>query len=330
MNKRWRFECFGILYLSAQAMGQCPDWEQSVRAAETLQGQGRAGEAEQALMECLRETADKPRAGLALIHNNLASTIQDQGRYLEAERQYRRSIAVWGDAGPSGRLGQARTLNNLASLLWFVGRMREAERAFEESAQKHFEVLGPEHPETSIVHSNLGTIQLKKRKWKEAESAFEQALRTLQGPARTSPVAGWLHYGVGVARRSTQRTNEAESSFRSAQAIWEEYRSKGQLEPRHLVHLAMSYRFTNQPDEVARLIRQAVDAVEGDAGMTPNEQGFLLKACAAELKQFPQLTKEAREMEKRSKSILNSDTQLRMVRETVHVSGLMEERRAAR
>jgi tetratricopeptide (TPR) repeat protein len=324
MWKRWRIACVSILSLSAQAMGQCPDLEQSARASEKLQGQGKAGEAEQTLLECLRDSASKPPAGLALVYNNLASAIQDQGRYVEAERHYRRSIALWRGVGPSGRLGEARTLNNLASLLWFVGRMQEAERDFEESARQHFESLGPDDPETSVVYSNLGTIQLKKRKWKEAERSFEQALSKLQGPARTTRAAGWLYYGLGVARYSTHRAKEAEGSLRSAQAIWEPYRAKGELEPRHLVHLAMSYRFTSQPDEVKRLLRQAVDAVEGDSRMTPGEQVFLLRACAAELKQFPQLAKEAREMERRSKSILDSDAQLRMIRETVHVSSLMD------
>lgn len=302
-------------------------WEQSIIRSEALQEQGRASEAEQALLRCLEEAAAIPLGGVARIYNNLGSTAQDQGKYTQAERYYRRSIATWESAGPAGRLARARTLNNLASLLWFVGRVEEAERAFEESAQQHFEIVGPRDPETSVIYGNLATILMNKRKWREAEESFRHALDNMQEPVRTTPVAGWYHYGQGTVYRSTGRHEAAEESFRRAQAVWEPHRRSGQLEARHLVHLAVSYRFTNQPDQFEGLLREVVSRTESDPRMTASEQAMLLTACAKELRQIPQMEKQAKELEKRSQRIHASDTQRRMSSETVPYSALVEDSR---
>jgi tetratricopeptide (TPR) repeat protein len=325
MNKQWLGPCVYLLFLGAQVWAQGSDWKKGVLNAGTLQDQGRAGEAEVVLLNLLRDTTGTPPDGLALIYSTLGSATQDQGRFADAERLYRRSIALWETAGQLGRLGQARTLNDLASLLWYVGRLKEAESALEQSAKLHIEILGPDHPETTVIYSNLGTFQLRMRRWSEAERAFRQALGNQQPTANPSREVGWLYHGLGLVCRSTRRAEEADEYFRKAQSILEQHRSKGELKPLHLIQLAASYRLTNQSGQVEQLLRQAVATIEADGRMTPSEQAVTLTICANELKQLPQMAKEGREMEKRARQILAADTQLRMIRETIHVSGLMDD-----
>lgn len=321
----WWLSTILILLVVGPAYPGETDWRNEIRAAEQLQAAGRLAEAEELLLKCARTPGEVSPGIRALLHNNLGSVTQDQGRFAQAEKHYRKSISIWEEDGESGRLGRARTQNNLASLLWFVGRTSEAARALSESAQTHIEILGADHPETNVVYSNLGTLLLSKGQWREAEAAFLNALKTMREKDGNTSIAAWLHYGMGVVYRSTSRAEQAAQSFRSAQAIWESLRSGGNLPLRHQMHLAVSYRLTGDTARFERLAKDTLTAALNDGKMSFSERVYLLSACSGELKLIPGMQKEARDLEKWTRRLIESDPQLRMSRETIPINALVDE-----
>ena len=75
----------------------------------------------------LKDEALPGADGVASLYKNLDRS-EDQGRFVEADRYYRRAMAEWEKAGQGQRHRSRSNTNNLASLLWESGKVAEAER----------------------------------------------------------------------------------------------------------------------------------------------------------------------------------------------------------
>ena len=83
------------------------NWQDRIRVSEDLRGQGRLVEAREILEHAATGDPEIPRDVLARIYTDLGSVAQDQGKYMDADRYYRRSMALWSPDGAVSQLGLA-------------------------------------------------------------------------------------------------------------------------------------------------------------------------------------------------------------------------------
>ena len=305
--------------------GQTSAWRQAVQTSEGLQEGGRLSEAEQVLLDVLRHEPRFEPDGLAYIYNNLGSICQDQGRFSQADRYYRRSIAEWEKAGKPHHMAMARTLNNLASLLWDTGKPAEAERLLIRSSIIQIDVVGPNHPTAARLFYNLATIRFRQKRWAEAADAYRQVLALdsqLAGNALETAVAA---NHLASIYRKTGRHTETNLLFERARLTWERYRDTRDVAsdgaPLLLVDLATSFWIGNQLAEAESCVSRALAAVETRFGPRHPRTAQTLTLYAAVLRQTNRKA-QARAMEKRAREIGNRDAQLQHSSETVAVDEL--------
>src|SRR5260370_17477588 len=85
---------------------------------------------------------------------NLATLSFYQGRYSEAEAEYRRALDIQERDG----LDTASTLSNLAVLYRRQARYQDAERLYVRALSMPEKALGPQHPEIAGTLPNLANI----------------------------------------------------------------------------------------------------------------------------------------------------------------------------
>jgi tetratricopeptide (TPR) repeat protein len=319
----WKALLGGLCLLSSGTIVIAGTWKQTIELSERLQAEGRLGDAEKLLVSRLEsDSANQNLSERAYLFNNLGSVYQDQCRYLEAERSYRRALLLWGRAGGDWQLPLARTLNNLASLLFETGKLGEAEKLLLQSSAIHREALGSDHQETASVFFNLGAIRLRQQQYAKAETAYRQAIaiwekQNITRELEIARVAGSL----GTICRKTGRRSEASSYFGRAQTIWERHVALGERTPELLLDLARSYSETNQQDRAEPLLKNALVSIEKQVGPDHPKVVAILYAYAA-LMHGMHRKSEARELENRAKKIQISSPQLHLALETVGVSDL--------
>jgi tetratricopeptide (TPR) repeat protein len=192
--------------------------------------------------------------------NQLGLYLMRRSRFPEAERLYRRALAIsecsYGLDDPS----VAAVLNNLAWLLQATGRLGEAEplkrRALAISEHSH----GPDHPSVATDLNNLAELLRATNRLGEAEPLFRRALAIRErshGPDHPDVATG-LNNLAGLLY-ATNRLGEAEPLFRRALAIREH--SHGPDHPHvatALNNLASLLQATNRLDEAEPLLRRAL------------------------------------------------------------------------
>jgi tetratricopeptide (TPR) repeat protein len=148
----------------------------------TLQELGRFDEAEASYRKSIALKPD-----YAIPHNNLGNTMQELGRFHEAEISYKQAIAL--------KPNYAKAYNNLGVTLQELGRLDEAETSLRQAI-----VLKPDFAET---HGSLGCIMYEKGDLDSASHCFKKAfnfdsnlrinelrLMVLQSRATHGPVLG--------------------------------------------------------------------------------------------------------------------------------------------
>lgn len=106
--------------------------------------------------------------GLAHSMGALAQCYQAQQLWEKASLQYRRSLEVLAVAG-TGDLLRASLLAGLGACLLHMAQLNEAEITLLEALQLKQRLLGPRHPELTVVLSELGGCLLRQNKIAEAE-----------------------------------------------------------------------------------------------------------------------------------------------------------------
>jgi len=312
-----------VLFTSRVMPGQMVAWQQAIDTSERLQEDGRLSEAEKVLLDVLQNESQFGADGLAYIYNNLGSVCQDQGRFLYANRYYRRSVVEWERAGDKHREALAKTLNNLASLLWETGKLAEAERVLIRSSIIQIGVGGSNHLETAHLFYNLGAIRLRQKRWAEAEAAYRQVLAIYDqlGDQLETAVAA---NSLALIYRKAGRYAEANFLFKRARLILERSHDARDVAPLLLVDLATSFWSGKQLAEAESTVKQALAAVESRFGPSHPRTAQTLTLYAVILRRMHRKA-QARAMEKRAKEIGTGDAQLRLSRETVDVNELMRQ-----
>jgi len=109
--------------------------------------------------------------------NNLVNTLNQEGRYADAERLGRETLAirarVLGPEHPSTMM----SLANLATSVLHQGRYTEAEKLLRQVLEVQRRVRGPDHPDTASTLYSLAIVE-------ERQGQRDAALRDLQAAIR--------------------------------------------------------------------------------------------------------------------------------------------------
>jgi tetratricopeptide (TPR) repeat protein len=263
---------------------------------------------------------------LAYAFNNLGSVAQDQGRYFEAEKCYRRSIAYGQDGGERSLAVLARALYNLASLLYSAGKLGEVQELLRRSEAIQIEVLGRDHPEIGVLLLNRGALYFKQRKYSEAEQAYRRAWAVLEphGKSRElelAHVAG--HLGL-ICERSA-RKREATAHYNFARTVWEKRVQAGKATPEIYLSLAALYSILRQDLPATLILQAGLVVVERELGPGHPQVGDMLLLYASVLRKTGDKA-EAKRTTKQAKAI-RSNSQERLARHTIAISDLVREKR---
>jgi tetratricopeptide (TPR) repeat protein len=102
-----------------------------------------------------------------------------QGRYMEAEPLYVRSLEIRERQLGADHPEVANSLNNLASLYRTQGRYTEAEPLYVRSLEIREHQLGADHPSVANSLNNLAELYQTQGRYSEAESLYIEGLRIL-------------------------------------------------------------------------------------------------------------------------------------------------------
>jgi CHAT domain-containing protein/tetratricopeptide (TPR) repeat protein len=136
-------------------------WENLADRAEAMLAKADFAGAQQAaetLVEDARRLFGPTHGNTAASYSLLGSTLFRQGRYSEAENQFRQALTIYEDRSGSDSTQTASALNNLALVLEKAGDYRGAELLLQRSLAILRKVHGTDHPDTATTMSNLGRV----------------------------------------------------------------------------------------------------------------------------------------------------------------------------
>jgi tetratricopeptide (TPR) repeat protein/CHAT domain-containing protein len=111
----------------------------------------------------------------------LGTSLLRQGRYPEAEPQYRRAMDIDEKAYGPEQPDSVASLNNLALLLKMQGRYADAEPMYRSALAIREKTLGASHAETAISLNNLAELLKAEGRYREAEPMYRRALAIREG-----------------------------------------------------------------------------------------------------------------------------------------------------
>jgi tetratricopeptide (TPR) repeat protein len=236
--------------------------------------------------------------------NRLGMYLDTRCQFQEAERLYRRALAIDETSnGPNHRI-VALHLNNLALLLKATNRLTEAEPIYRRALAIDESFYGPDHPEVATDLNNLAGLLFATNRMSQAEPLYRRALaidESFYGPNHPE-VATALNNLAGLLH-ATNRMNEAEPLYRRALAIDEA--SHGSGHPRvaiDLNNLAELLRATNRMNEAEPLYRHALAIDEASYGPDHSDVAIRLNNLAELLRTTNRLT-EAEPLYRRALAI---------------------------
>lgn len=136
-------------------------WQELADQAESLLAKGDLRGAEQAgraLVEEAKRIFPAGHANLASSISTLGAVFLKQGKYGEAEEQFREALAIYEKRSGADSVNTASALNNLALVLEKLGDYRGAELLLRRSYGILQKRLGPNHPDSATTLSNLGRV----------------------------------------------------------------------------------------------------------------------------------------------------------------------------
>jgi tetratricopeptide (TPR) repeat protein len=218
----------------------------------------------------LVERADAAGTGkpTSRLMNELGIFLYARIRFAEAERLYRRSLAIDEQSfGPEHHEVAVR-LNNLAQLLSDTNRLDEAEPLMRRALAIDERSFGPDHPNVAVRLNNLAKLLHDTNRLSEAETLMRRAL------AIDEESFGPAHPGVAITLnnlawllKAMNRLGEAEPLMRRALAVHEQ-----SFGPEHpivaidLNNLAILLHDTNRLGEAEPLMRRALTIDEQSFG----------------------------------------------------------------
>ncbi|MSR56329.1 MAG: tetratricopeptide repeat protein [Planctomycetaceae bacterium] len=206
--------------------------------------------------------------GTARWMNGLGLYLAERIRLVEAERLYRRALAIDEQSYGPNHSDVARDLNNLATLLQATNRLGEAEPLMHRVVTIVEKSLGQDHPNVATALNNLAQLLQATNRLGEAEPLMRRALaidEQSHGPDHPKVARDLIN--LAALLQDTNRLGEAEPLMRRALVIDEQ--SYGPDHPdvaRALNNLAQLLQATNRLGEAEPLMRRALAINEQSYG----------------------------------------------------------------
>jgi tetratricopeptide (TPR) repeat protein len=293
MNALEQYDAAQEAYREAIRLGsRFGQWADVGTAASLLMGLlgGTQAKPEQAM--ALRELAWglAERRGdaeaMALFHERLGAVLAAQGKFPEAESEYRIALDLRERALGPEHLSVASSRNNVAVALGRQGKYAEAEPELRQAVELRERVLGPQHPLVPKARGNLASNLMMQGKY---DAALEQHRLTLEaleyefGP--DSDVVLTVRENMGHVLDNLDRYEEAEKLYRQVL----EARTRT-MEPGHpkiaYVHLSMAVSFVARKDfekalpearQAAKLMEQALGSEHPHVGVAIEQLADVLR-----------------------------------------------------
>lgn len=120
------------------------------------------------------------RVQLASTINNVATLLQDQKRYADAEKLYQQALGIYRGAFGEKHLYTAAAYNNLGELYEAAGDLSRAEPMMLTANAILAEVFNRDHPRRVPTLRNLGLFYSKKQDWPKAVQYYREAVEILE------------------------------------------------------------------------------------------------------------------------------------------------------
>ncbi len=197
-----------------------------------------------------------------------ACLLQEIARYEEAERLFRRALAIDEASYGKDHPTVAIRLNNLAELLQATNRLAEAEPLYRRALAIDEASYGNDHPDVAMDLNNLAQLLKATNRLAEAEPLMRRALAIEEAShGNDHPNLAALLNNLARLLQATNRLEEAEPLMRRALAIDEA--SYGNDHPRvatDLSNLAGLLQATNRLAEAEPLMCRALAIDEASYG----------------------------------------------------------------
>lgn len=211
-------------FVSGPALAGEAEWQAHMDAGRSAHQRGNYEAAAKRYADALAEAEAFGEADqrLALTINQLAFSLEDQGRYVDAETLYRRSLAILEKALGPDHPNVGMSLNNLAALYKAQGRYAEAEPLNRRSLTIQEKARGPEHPDVAYPLNNLASLYERQGRYAEAEPLYRRSLAIFEKAVGSDhPNVGTTLGNLAGLYRVQGRYAEAEPLYRRALVIKE-------------------------------------------------------------------------------------------------------------
>src|SRR5436309_747087 len=141
-----------------------------------------------------------------------------RGRYSEAERLYRRGLALAEKTFAPGALELGTLLNGLAVVHKYQARFAEAGRLYRRALAILEKALGPDHPDVATLYHNLGGLEHARGRYARGEPFARRSVAIREkalGPKQPKVAACRKNYAA--LRRELVRSDNRGPSRRPAQ-----------------------------------------------------------------------------------------------------------------
>lgn len=188
-------------------------WETHATQGAGLERQGLYAQAAIELTAALK-LADPDHQPETL--NSLGAVQRELGDDSEAERCYRRAIAMLEHAEPARPLQLASVLQNLGALRLVQGRPSQAEPFYRRAYDLRVQALGPDTPAVALTLHGLARVAHERRRYPEAEDLYRRAAANLQSVQAADVWHNWAEL-----YRETGRDAQARPLLEGAAATYE-------------------------------------------------------------------------------------------------------------
>jgi len=250
----------------------------------------------------------------------LGKLCRDLGRYSEAEKFLRRSIATWENLPPVPEWGLSQSLFSLGTLYLEKSQYRKAEQLLHRSMAKRID------PAAQAGFRNLlGVSYTGQRHYAKAEHALRQALAIWEQQIKPSyPSLGYsIFNNLGVLCGETARLRESLRHFERALGLTESLGFPNHPElPRLYSNLGQAYFNAGLMAESKQWFECALAMAENVLGRDHPTVADVLGQRAEMLRKGGG-KREAREMEKRVRAIMGKHENDSLSRHTVDATDLV-------
>ncbi len=209
---------------AAVCFAEDSSWSDFNQAGRVAFERGQYAEAEKNFAQALQQ-ADKFSQSdrrLAETLNNLALTYFQEGKFIDAEPLFKRSLDCYEKYGLLKGSGYAKTLSNLGMVYYKLRNDQEAERVYKLSMNISEKSSGPVNPGLALTLNNLGSLYYRQKKYDQAASYYEKSMDMQEktvGP--DSPAFAQTLHNLAGFYCTQQKFAQAEALYKRSLAIRE-------------------------------------------------------------------------------------------------------------